>query len=295
MPHLLRRLLPILCVVWACAHAAAGAPVRSGPPEQPTSPTVVFLLHGIGKGPMDMLAMEIGLRRRGFEVVNWGYNSVVLTIPEAADELARALGPWEHHRVHFVVHSMGGIVVRAFLQRHKPANAGRLVMIGTPNHGAAMANMLGDLAVYRAALGPAGQQLRRGGGFIGELETPACEFAVIAGGTGQTTGMLALLPGDNDGIVEVDSARLDGMADFLLLPYAHTLIQMMPRTVRETAHFLRHGRFAHEDAVARSLTPWSKVRRSLSLDGDAGGGAGGADAATDTAATETLPADAGRP
>lgn len=295
MPPPLRHLVLVLCVVWACAHATAAPRTDAGAAEEPTSHTVVFLLHGMGKGPMDMMGMEYGLRRRGFAVVNWGYNSVVLSIPEIADELARVLEPWSGHRVDFVVHSMGGIVVRTYLQRHKPANVGRLVMIGTPNHGANMANLLGDMAVYRAVFGPAGQQLRRGGGFIEELETPACEFAVIAGGTGETTGMLALLPGDNDGIVEVDSARLDGMADFLLLPYAHTIIQMMPRTVRETAHFLRSGRFAHEDAVARSLTPWNKARRSLSLDGDSGPRAGGADPAPATATTVAPPPAAGRP
>ena len=247
----------------AISGSAETAPAGA---DAPSSATVVFLLHGLGKGPLDMTPMEMTLRHHGWEVVNWRYNSTQKSINMLADDLARALVPYADHRVNFVGHSMGGIVVRAYLQRHKPANVGRLVMIGSPNNGAAIAGMLGDLMVYQLMLGPAGQQLRRNSSFMRTLEPPTCEFGIIAGGKGDDVGILKLLPGDNDGIVEVESTRLPGAADFVLVPYVHAALPMMPRVVRETEHFLRTGTFAHDARRAAEAARIPKVRRALPLE-----------------------------
>lgn len=69
----------------------------------------------------------------------------------AADNLNAAIGGWFSKRepVHLVAHSMGGLVARTFIQAHPErweamwdagsgqpgARGGRLVMLGTPNHG----------------------------------------------------------------------------------------------------------------------------------------------------------------
>ena len=149
---------------------------------------------------------------------------------------------------------MGGIVARTYLSRYKPKNVGRLVLIGTPNRGAALADLLASTTLYRAAYGPAGQQLRRGeAGLCEAAGTPECEFGIIAGGRGDGKGFLPIIPGDDDGIVEVESTRLEGARDFILVPYLHGNIQSMPRTIRETAHFLRHGRFS--DGANRKIAP----------------------------------------
>lgn len=208
-------------------------------------PEVVFLLHGICRSSVDMAFLAGALRREGYEVVNWGYPSRRFSLEKLADRLADALKPYRNRRVSFVTHSMGGIVVRTFLGRHNPENVGRFVMIGTPNQGAFLADVLGDWLVFRVMFGPAGQQLRRGGaGGCSAAGIPTCEFGVLAGGTGRVHGMNPIIPGDNDGTVSVESTRLEGMKDFALLPYGHTYIQLMPRTVKNTIHFLKYGEFA---------------------------------------------------
>jgi pimeloyl-ACP methyl ester carboxylesterase len=205
-------------------------------PEDPSA--------AITRGRLDMMTMEYGLRMQGFQTVNWGYNSVRRTIPELADDMAEGLKPYSGHRVHLVCHSMGGIVSRVYLDKFKPRNIGRMVMIGTPNRGAALADMFSSTTAYRLFFGPAGLQLQTGdAGLCESAGIPECEFGIIAGGRGNSKGFFSVIPGDDDTIVEVESTRLKGARDFILVPYIHANIQSMPRTIRETAYFLRHGRF----------------------------------------------------
>ncbi len=237
----------LLVLFLVCAFPGIASPVGLRASDDGTSKPVAFLLHGLGKGPLDMLPLELALKREGFRVVNWGYDSRRYSIPVIADGLERATRPFAGRDTYFVGHSMGGLVIRAYLSRHHPPNARRAVFIGTPNRGAAMADFFGDWRVFRTLFGPAGQNLRTGNaGYASRAGTPPIPFAVIAGGTGKPGGLNPLLGGDNDGIVIVEETRLDGMSDFLVVPYPHITMQMMPRTIRETLAFLRGGRFLHE-------------------------------------------------
>lgn len=224
---------------------------------------VIFLLHGIGKGRTDMLAMQSMLRRSGFEVVNWRYPSTQMTLDGLADLLNQQVEHYAQFRVSFVTHSMGGIVVRTWLNKYKPHNVGRLVMIAPPNKGAYLADLLGDWLPYKLILGPAGQQLRQGeNGSCTCAGTPYCEFGIIAGGTGKARGMNPLIPGDNDGTVSLESTKLQGAADFLVLPYAHPVIQMMPRTGRNVTAFLKTGKFLEHTPEAEDSPQHADELRS---------------------------------
>lgn len=206
----------------------------------------VVLLHGIGKPRLDMFAMARGFRRRGYAVVNWPYPSRREPIDRLAGRLGDLLGAHAGaKRVHLVTHSMGAIVARACLSRGVPGNLGRLVMVAPPNQGSRLASILGDLAPFRWYFGPAGQQLRDdgAGGFCPGAGIPPCEFGIIAGGTGRRRGINPLLKGDDDGTVELSSTQLDGAGDYVVLPYPHSFIHMMPETIRLAAAFLESGVF----------------------------------------------------
>jgi triacylglycerol lipase len=236
--------LVVFLIAAASAVAAEGSAATASAPDAATSPTIVFLVHGVTRGRLDMMTMEYGLKAKGFRTFNWGYNSVRRTIPEIADDMAEAMKPYSGYRVHIVCHSMGCIVSRMYLTRHKPVNIGRMVMIAPPNRGATLADMFSSTTAYRLFFGPAGEQLRSGAaGLCESAGTPGCEFGIIAGGRGNSKGFLSIIPGDDDTIVEVESTRLEGARDFIIVPYIHAKIQSMPRTIRETAHFLRNGRF----------------------------------------------------
>lgn len=216
----------------------------TGDTPQVKTGEMVFLLHGIGKGRMDMAPMARHLRKHGYAVVNWHYQSTKYKLEDLADKLATEVERFPEYKIHFVTHSMGGIVVRTFLSRHEMSNLGRIVMIAPPSQGAELAKFMGNWPLYKFLFGPAGQQLKPGDeGTCASAGIPGCEFGIIAGGTGNDTGINPLLPGDNDGTVTVACTKLDGAQDFALLPYPHPLIQMMPRTTRLTRTFLEYGYF----------------------------------------------------
>ena len=111
---------------------------------------------------------------------------------------------------------------------------------------------LGDNKVYQVVTGQTGQQLGRDWQRLeGQLATPACEFGILAGGRGDKHGYNLLLPGDNDGIVSVNTTRLAGARDFLVLPVQHSLIMFNGKVQEYTLQFLQKGYFVSEPARAR--------------------------------------------
>jgi pimeloyl-ACP methyl ester carboxylesterase len=206
----------------------------------------VIAIHGLNRSSKSMRALEGagGLEDAGFQVFYFDYPSTRLDLKETASYLHRAIESLDGiEKIHFVVHSMGGLVVRTYLSEHDDPRLGRLVMIATPNQGAHLADRFSSMVFYKALLGPAGQQLNRGQeSFVSSLPAPKLEFGIIAGGRGGA-GYSPLIPGDDDGIVSVDSTRLAGAADFITIRRTHTAL-LQDADCREcTVRFLKSGRF----------------------------------------------------
>ncbi len=149
--------------------------------------------------------------------------------------------------LHFVGHSLGGILIRAYLAEDSPDRVGRVVMLAPPNHGSELVDALGDSALFRWALGPSGQVLGTDRNSLpNRLPPPAVEVGVIAG-TGSVNPIGSLvIPREDDGTVSVSSTRLEGMTDFLVVPSSHAFIMQSEKVAAQVVHFLRHGRFLHE-------------------------------------------------
>ncbi|MSR60745.1 MAG: alpha/beta fold hydrolase [Planctomycetaceae bacterium] len=213
----------------------------------PMKGEAVILIHGLIRSSKSMykLKQRLGLERDGFQTFSFGYPSTQLDIVESAEYLHRVIGSLQGiERIHFVAHSMGGLVVRAYLAEHDDPRIGRMVMIATPNQGAELADRFQKNILYRAVYGPAGQQLTRDPeGFIAGLPTPGFEFGVIAGGRGTANGYNPLIPGDDDGTVSVASTRLAGAADFVVVDRLHTFLITAPEAREYTVRFLKEGRF----------------------------------------------------
>ncbi len=214
------------------------------------SPDCVILLHGLGRSRFSMHKLEKALDAAGYLSVNLNYPSRQQTIEVSAlDVLPRGLQICEQlqaNSIHFVTHSMGGILVRYYLRENRPANLGRVVMLSPPNRGSEAADHLQSSPLYQWINGPAGQQLITGpSGLPEQLGRVDFPLGVITGNRHSffDAWLADIIPGENDGKVSVERAKVDGMADFLVLPYPHPFIMDAEEVIEQVLNFLRLGRF----------------------------------------------------
>jgi pimeloyl-ACP methyl ester carboxylesterase len=238
-------------LLWAVlVSGCTGCPPPAAVPEGAQGGECVVLLHGLARTCRAMGPMEETLQRAGYRTINLDYSSREKTIEEiAAQDFTRGVRFCEQagaEKIHFVTHSMGGIVVRLGLKTEKPARLGRVVMLAPPNQGSFVTDRLRDWWFYRWLNGPAGQELGTGPDSLpnrlGPVDYPVGIIAADdyswfdAWFAGFTTE-------PNDGKVTVASTRLEGMADFLVMPENHSFIMTSEPVMEQTVYFLRHGRF----------------------------------------------------
>lgn len=206
----------------------------------------VVLLHGIHLNNTAMVVIERSLKKSGYSVVNHHYRSTKASIDVLSNDIHDAVARCGDTKVNFVTHSMGGILLRNWMRLHRPRRMGRVVMLGPPNKGSELADILGDLYAYKFVLGPAGQELGTKGNSTPVKLGPAnFELGVIAGNKSLFPHFSTKLPGPDDGIVSVHSTKLAGMKDHIVLPVSHVLMLVNAGVIRQTKAFLRSGRFLH--------------------------------------------------
>ena len=209
----------------------------------------VLLLHGIARTSASMRPMQRALEGAGYAVLNLDYRSRHLPLDVLAASIHPAVSRFAAAtpgRLHAVAHSMGGLLLRVYLARHRPARFCRAVMVGTPNNGSELADLLRGWPPYRLAFGPAGQQLvtAQGETLRAAFGTVDYELGVLAGDRPLNRfAAELLLPGPSDGKVTVASTRLTGMADHRVVSTSHTRLVSHPEAVEATLRFLRHGSF----------------------------------------------------
>ena len=220
--------------------------IRTSHNLKPDIGHAVIYLHGIGRTSRSMRPIIDAMPTDGFVHVPFEYPSTRVPIEQAAGYLHSTIESLtDVSKISFVVHSMGGLVVRGYLKDHSDPRLYRMVMLGTPNNGAELADMLRQNMIFRAVYGPATQDLVTDlNGTIGTLPIPTFEFGVIVGGRGDEGGFNPLLVGDDDGAVTVSSARLAGASDFLRISKLHSLLMSDETAIAAVKCFLEHGRFS---------------------------------------------------
>jgi pimeloyl-ACP methyl ester carboxylesterase len=209
----------------------------------------VILLHGMARTAGSMNKIQRSLEKSGYYVANVGYPSrhheiEVLAPMAIEDGLERCRQQREYDAVHFVTHSLGGILVRYYLADTKIANLGRVVMLGPPNQGSHAADAMQKVPGFGWINGPAALQLGKGPRSIPlQLGAPAFELGVIAGNRTIDPFTSAVLDHPNDGRVTVEDTRLEGMRDFRLVRSSHAFIMQKQEVINLVSAFLRHGSF----------------------------------------------------
>ena len=213
----------------------------------------VVLLHGLARTANSMDELEEVLSTSGYRVVNVGCPSREETIDRlaamAVEEGIAGCDRQPVETIHFVTHSLGGILVRYYLADKSIARLGRVVMLAPPNQGSEVADEWRDVPGYEWLNGPAGQQLGTGEGSVprslGPVDFP---LGVIAGTRSINPILSQSLPNPDDGKVSVENTRVEGMTDFIEMPYTHTFMMAAEPVIRQVQHFLRSGTFFHNFA-----------------------------------------------
>jgi triacylglycerol lipase len=209
----------------------------------------VILLHGMGRTHRSMTRMARHLSDEGYSVVNLDYPSTkadiaTLSLGIVADTVHACRKKSPAAPIHFVTHSLGGILVRYYLQNHCLPPGSRVVMLSPPNQGSEIADWLKDFFLYRWVMGPAGQQLGTTPDAVPNRLAPIrVPVGVIAGDRSLEPWFSSRIPGPDDGKVSVERARLPEMDDFLVVHHSHGFIMNDDRVIDQAAQFLKHGRF----------------------------------------------------
>jgi len=208
----------------------------------------VILLHGLCRTKASMTRMEAALTRDGFIVENVAYPSRTAKIePLSETVIGNGLASprlAQCTRIHFVTHSLGGILVRSYFSRHPAPRLGRVVMLGPPNQGSEVVDKLGSWWLFRKLNGPAGSELGTANDATPNRLGPVTfELGVIAGDRSINWINSLMIKGRDDGKVSVERTKVDGMKERLVVHAAHPFLMRNARVITSTIAFLKSGSF----------------------------------------------------
>ncbi|NNE22402.1 MAG: alpha/beta fold hydrolase [Rhizobiales bacterium] len=211
----------------------------------------VVVLHGLGRSKMAMWPLALRLRRAGYRAELISYSSLRDTRDEMLKDIARQVAACclgKSGKVHFVGHSLGGVMVRAYLAKHDVPNLGRVVLLGTPNGGSGMIDHLKD-AWWFGLLGPVARDLGTGAdSYPRSIGPPDYPVGIIAGKFPLIPNE-RMLPGDDDGLVSVAETKIEGMSDFLVIETRHVGLRYSVEAARQVVRFLDTASFDHTPRV----------------------------------------------
>ena len=213
----------------------------------------VILIHGLARTEKSMLLMKNELSAKGYHVVNEKYASRRQSIEQlAVDNLPKWVDKCKgigKAPIHFIAHSMGGILLRYYLEKNNIEHLGHVVMLGPPNQGSEVVDKLKFIPGFYFINGPAGRQLGTSKKSIPKQLNPVTfKLGVIAGNRSMNLLLSLFLPNPDDGKVSVASTRVEGMCSFVSLPVTHPFLMKKKAVIKEALHFLEHGEFRHQNA-----------------------------------------------
>lgn len=220
---------------------------------QPTD-EVVVLAHGLGRGETAMWRFAKKLESANYKVCRLDYSTIGKSVEKVIEQTNQQIDSCisKAPKVHFVGHSLGGLVIRAYLQNNqeklKSYNIGNAVFMGTPNKGSELADHLSESWVMKVG-GEVSQSLMTGdssfGNTIEEVNIVMNINIGIIAGTKPSGLTKKHFDGPNDGLVSVESTKLKSMKDFIAIDVEHTSMRNNDEVTKQTIYFLKNAVFKH--------------------------------------------------
>lgn len=209
----------------------------------------IILLHGLARTSRSMNKADKLLAAYGYKIINVDYPSRSTDISSLAQQyIAQAVMQCDANsikKIHFLTHSMGGILLRDYLASQSIDKLGRVVMLAPPNQGSEVVDKLGSWKLFYYLNGPAGLQLGTDKNSVpNQLGPVNCQLGIIAGNKTVNPFLSWLIPGVNDGKVSVSRAQVAGMNDFIVMPYSHSFIMRRETVIEQALYFIQQGCFA---------------------------------------------------
>jgi len=220
-----------------------------GSDEDLDNKEIIVLMHGLGRSNASMWLLATRLTYAGYHVERIGYNSLDQTPEEILKEINKQIDECcrtHHKKVHFIGHSLGGLMVRAYLQYNKVTNLGRVVLLGTPNQGTEAADHFNDSWLMEL-LGPTAKALGTDEkSFPKSLKSPYYPVGIIAGEY-KSEFNEEVIPGRDDGLVSVEATKIDGMTDFIIIETSHSMMRYDSEVAEQTIEFMKKGSFKEKE------------------------------------------------
>jgi hypothetical protein len=248
----MKKLIAIIFLITLILLIVFSARPASRIPAHASDSETVVLLHGLARSSHAMNRMGKELKAAGFEVINHNYPSTSAPIEVLTTNLFNELKPRiaDRHTVHFVTHSLGGIILRQHLEHNTITNLGRVVMLAPPSRGSEVPDKLGHLEPFQWINGPAGNQLGTGtNSHPLRLKAPDFELGIIAGDRTINPILSLLIPGPDDGKVSLNRVKPKVYTDYFQLHATHTFIMRNRTAIEQTIHFLEYGYFLKPESV----------------------------------------------
>lgn len=207
----------------------------------------VILLHGLARTSRSMAGLGKFLTRRGYRVLNLDYPSRKYPIATLAKNIRKEVVKKTSGagKLHFITHSMGGIILRHIQKNDPLPGLVRAVMLSPPNHGSEVVDRIGHTRLFQWINGPAGKELGTGRkGLCRTLGRVDFELGIITGDCSINWINSLIIPGKDDGKVSVESAKIAGMKEFLIVHAPHPLIMNHKKVMISCVNFLQSGFFS---------------------------------------------------
>jgi len=237
------------CLIFILTVFLSGG--SSIPQDHPKLNECVILMHGFGDIKLSMSFLENECQKKGYATFNLGYSTAGETISSLSEKLltdmikkCRKKG---FSKIHFVTHSMGGLIVRYYLQNNELPEGSRIVMLSPPNKGTEVADFLKTNVLYKLFTGDVGQELCTDSQIIRNLKELNIEIGIIAGNKSYNPFFSEIIQGEDDGRISTENTKLEEMTDFLIVNDSHLTIKHRQEVSEQMVYFLRNGNFKREE------------------------------------------------